>query len=97
MFIVSELFDKLPIDLNSLFQDATDDIVEINIMYASNCVSVDVEHENGNFFEAHIDVDSFEEAKQKKIIRAHGVSCHSLGALKAAAESAWVDYIQPSL
>ena len=31
------------------------------------------------------------EAKQKGIIRAHGVSCHSLGALKAAAACDWVD------
>jgi 1-deoxyxylulose-5-phosphate synthase len=31
------------------------------------------------------------EAKQKGIIRAHGVSCHDLGAMKAAAESDWVD------
>ncbi len=31
------------------------------------------------------------EAKQKGIIRAHGVSCHDLGALKVAADSDWVD------
>ena len=31
------------------------------------------------------------EAKQKGIIRAHGVSCHDLGALKVAAQSEWVD------
>jgi 1-deoxyxylulose-5-phosphate synthase len=31
------------------------------------------------------------EAKQKGIIRAHGVSCHDLGALKMAAASEWVD------
>jgi aryl-alcohol dehydrogenase-like predicted oxidoreductase len=31
------------------------------------------------------------EAKAKGIIRAHGVSCHDLGALKAAAASDWVD------
>ncbi len=31
------------------------------------------------------------EAKQKGIIRAHGVSCHDLGALKSAAASDWVD------
>jgi predicted aldo/keto reductase-like oxidoreductase len=31
------------------------------------------------------------EAKQNGIIRAHGVSCHDLGALKVAAESDWVD------
>ncbi len=31
------------------------------------------------------------EAKQKGIVRAHGVSCHTLGALKAAAASDWVE------
>jgi 1-deoxyxylulose-5-phosphate synthase len=31
------------------------------------------------------------EAKAKGIVRAHGVSCHDLGALKAAAASDWVD------
>jgi aryl-alcohol dehydrogenase-like predicted oxidoreductase len=31
------------------------------------------------------------EAKQRGAIRAHGVSCHDLGALRAAAESDWVD------
>ena len=31
------------------------------------------------------------EAKQKGIIRAHGVSCHDLGALKVAADSDWVE------
>ena len=36
-------------------------------------------------------MDGLEEAKQKKIIRAHGVSCHSLPALKKAAELDWVD------
>jgi aryl-alcohol dehydrogenase-like predicted oxidoreductase len=35
--------------------------------------------------------DAMEEAKQKKIIRAHGVSCHSLPALKKAAAMKWVD------
>ncbi|HEY3628479.1 MAG TPA: aldo/keto reductase [Terracidiphilus sp.] len=36
-------------------------------------------------------MDVFEEAKQKKMIRAHGVSCHSIEALRAAARSPWVD------
>jgi predicted aldo/keto reductase-like oxidoreductase len=31
------------------------------------------------------------EAKQKGVIRAHGVSCHSLSALRAAAASPWVE------
>ena len=31
------------------------------------------------------------EAKEKGIIRAHGVSCHTLAALKAAAAEPWVE------
>ena len=31
------------------------------------------------------------DAKQKGVIRAHGVSCHDIGALRVAAESPWVD------
>ncbi len=36
-------------------------------------------------------LDALEEAKEKKIIRAHGVSCHGLPALTRATESKWVD------
>ena len=36
-------------------------------------------------------MDVLSEAKQKGTIRAHGVSCHSIGALRAAAASPWVD------
>ena len=36
-------------------------------------------------------VDALREAKDKKIIRAHGVSCHTLPALKRAVTLDWVD------
>ncbi len=36
-------------------------------------------------------MDIFEEAKDRQIIRAHGVSCHSLPATTKAAELDWVD------
>jgi len=36
-------------------------------------------------------LDALEEAKDKQIIRAHGVSCHSLPALTKAAQLGWVD------
>src|ERR1700751_654206 len=36
-------------------------------------------------------MDGLEEAKHKKIIRAHGCSCHSIEALRAAATSPWVE------
>jgi 1-deoxyxylulose-5-phosphate synthase len=36
-------------------------------------------------------MDVLSEARQKGIIRAHGCSCHSIGALRAAAKSPWVE------
>lgn len=36
-------------------------------------------------------MDVLSDAKQKGIIRSHGVSCHSIGALRAAARSPWVE------
>src|ERR1700687_1951253 len=36
-------------------------------------------------------MDVLSEAKQKGLIRAHGCSCHSIEALRAAAKSPWVD------
>jgi 1-deoxyxylulose-5-phosphate synthase len=36
-------------------------------------------------------MDVLSEAKQKGIIRAHGCSCHTIGALRAAAASPWVE------
>jgi len=36
-------------------------------------------------------MDTLSEAKEKGIIRAHGCSCHSMEALRAAAKSPWVE------
>jgi Predicted oxidoreductases of the aldo/keto reductase family len=36
-------------------------------------------------------MDVLEDAKRQKIIRAHGCSCHSIEALRAAAKSPWVE------
>ena len=36
-------------------------------------------------------LDVLSEAKEKGIIRAHGCSCHTIGALRAAASSPWVE------
>jgi aryl-alcohol dehydrogenase-like predicted oxidoreductase len=38
-------------------------------------------------------MDSLAKLKEKGIIRAHGVSCHSLEALEAAANEPWVDSV----
>jgi aryl-alcohol dehydrogenase-like predicted oxidoreductase len=36
-------------------------------------------------------MEALAEAKEEGIIKAHGVSCHSIGALEAAADEPWVD------
>jgi aryl-alcohol dehydrogenase-like predicted oxidoreductase len=36
-------------------------------------------------------MDALSEAKQKGVVRAHGCSCHSIEALRAAAKSPWVE------
>jgi aryl-alcohol dehydrogenase-like predicted oxidoreductase len=38
-------------------------------------------------------MDAISEAQEKGIVRAHGCSCHTLGALRAAAKSPWVQVI----
>jgi len=38
-------------------------------------------------------MDAISEAQEKGIVRAHGVSCHSIGALRTAAKSPWVQVI----
>ena len=38
-------------------------------------------------------MEILEKLKKKGVVRAHGVSCHSLDALKAAAEEPWVDSV----
>jgi predicted aldo/keto reductase-like oxidoreductase len=38
-------------------------------------------------------MDGLEDAKQKGLIRAHGVSCHSLAALEACIDEPWVDSV----
>ena len=37
-------------------------------------------------------MDYLEEAKMKGLVRAHGISCHSIGALRLAARTPWVDF-----
>ena len=36
-------------------------------------------------------MEALEEAKEEGLIRAHGISCHSIGALETAADEPWVD------
>lgn len=58
------------------------DLIQIHLMTAGNWTDVQKQQ-----------MDILENLKAKKIIRAHGVSVHSLEAMRAAAASPWVDVI----
>lgn len=58
------------------------DLVQIHCMTARNWTST-----------MRRQMDQLEELKEQGLIRAHGVSCHSVAALEAAAESDWVEVV----
>jgi|WetSurMetagenome_2_1015567.scaffolds.fasta_scaffold00003_124 predicted aldo/keto reductase-like oxidoreductase len=72
------VLDRFRKELNTDFLD----IVQIHCMTSGNWTE-----------EQKKQMDILENLKAKKIIRAHGVSVHSLEALEAAAKSDWVDII----
>src|SRR5581483_771010 len=69
-------------DLDRFRKELGTDYLDVCLMH---CVT---EADWTDRFRAAMDVLS--EAKQKGIIRAHGCSCHSIEALRAAAKSPWV-------
>ena len=74
---------KAKADIDRYRRELKTDYIDILLIH---CVT------EGDWTERYRGVmDVFEEAKQKKIIRSHGVSCHSIEALRAAARSPWVE------
>jgi len=70
-------------DLNRYRRELGTDYLDVCLMH---CLT------EGDWTERYRGVmDVFSEAKQKGIIRAHGCSCHSIEALRAAAKSPWVE------
>ena len=70
-------------DLDRFRKELGTDYIDICLMH---CLT------EGDWTERYRGVmDVFSEAKQKGIIRAHGCSCHSIEALRAAARSPWVE------
>ena len=73
----------LPADLDRFRKELGIDYIDIVLIH---CVTV------GDWTTRYRGVmDVLSEAKHKGVIRAHGVSCHSIDALRAAAASPWVD------
>jgi aryl-alcohol dehydrogenase-like predicted oxidoreductase len=70
-------------DLDRFRRELGTDTIDICLMH---CLT------EGDWTERYKGVmDVLSEAKQKGIIRAHGCSCHSIEALRAAAKSPWVE------
>jgi aryl-alcohol dehydrogenase-like predicted oxidoreductase len=70
-------------DIDRYLRELKTDYIDILLMH---CMM------EGDWTERYRGVmDVFEEAKQKKIIRTHGCSCHTIEALRAAARSPWVE------
>src|SRR5438270_2991979 len=70
-------------DLDRFRRELGTDYIDICLMH---CLT------EANWTEQYKGVmDVFSEAKQKGAIRAHGCSCHSIEALRAAAKSPWVE------
>jgi predicted aldo/keto reductase-like oxidoreductase len=70
-------------DLDRFRRELGTDYIDIFLMH---CLS------DANWTQRYRGVmDVLSEAKEKGIIRAHGCSCHTIGALRAAAASPWVE------
>jgi aryl-alcohol dehydrogenase-like predicted oxidoreductase len=75
--------DGIRADLDRFRRELKTDYIDVFLMH---CLT------DGDWTERHKGaMDVLSEAKQKGIIRAHGCSCHSIEALRAAAASPWVE------
>lgn len=74
--------DQMRADLDRFRKELNTDYIDIILLH---CMTTDNWSQ-----ERRGAMDVLEEARQKGIIRGHGVSCHTLGALKTAAKEPWV-------
>jgi len=79
----SRIPQEMRADLDRYRRELGTDYIDIVLMH---CVT------EGDWTERYKGtMDVLSEAKEKGVIRAHGVSCHSIEALRAAAKSPWVE------
>ncbi|HLO59700.1 MAG TPA: aldo/keto reductase [Bacteroidales bacterium] len=74
--------EEMKADLDRFRKELGTDYIDILLLHCM--VNKDWPKEKAGAMEV------LEQARQKKIIKAHGVSCHTLEALKTAAETPWV-------
>lgn len=78
----SETKEGVREDLERFRKELGTDYLDIVLLHAVTDPDWPTTHRGG--------MDALSEAREKGIIKAHGISCHSIGALKAAAEEPWV-------
>lgn len=79
----SNSYEGVKADLDRFRQEIGTDTLDIVLLHAVTDPKWDVNMKGP--------MDALSEAKEAGIIRAHGISCHSLGALETAADSPWVE------
>jgi aryl-alcohol dehydrogenase-like predicted oxidoreductase len=79
----SETYDDVKRDLDRFRRELGTDYLDIVLLHA-----ITDSHWNKNMKGA---MEALSEAKEEGIIRAHGISCHSIGALETAADEPWVE------
>jgi aryl-alcohol dehydrogenase-like predicted oxidoreductase len=75
--------DKTKADIDRFRQELGTDYIDILLLHTRESPSWDVEDKGS--------MDIMAEAKQKKILRSVGMSCHSVEAMKVAAKHPWLD------
>jgi aryl-alcohol dehydrogenase-like predicted oxidoreductase len=70
-------------DLDRFRQEIGTDYIDIVLLHAETAGDWNVSHKEG--------MEVLAEAKENGILRAHGVSCHSLAALETAAKDPWAE------
>ena len=79
----SNSYEAMKKDLDRFRQELGTDYLDIVLLHAVTDPEWNIKMKGA--------MDALAEAKEEGIIRAHGVSCHSIGALEAAADDPWVE------
>lgn len=79
---ISRTREGVESDLNRFRKELGTDYIDIVLLHSVTDPNWNIKYQGA--------MDALSKARQKGVIRAHGISCHSIGALHAAAEEPWV-------
>ena len=79
----SKTYETVKADLDRFISEIGTDRLDVVLLHAVTDPQWDVNMKGA--------MEALSEAKEAGIIKAHGISCHSIGALETAADSPWVE------